>query len=318
MPEAISFELNEFEPGSKGSMLINLASLASRTPIEIPLYVFRGTEPGPVVLLMAGMHGDEVNGTEIIRRLINEELINLKKGSVIALPLLNIYGFINFARYVPDGKDVNRSFPGSSQGSLASRMAHFVTHQILPKIDYGIDFHTGGGMIYNYPQIRCVFDDPINLELAHAFMPPMIINASLREKSLREQATKAGKTILVYEAGESMRFDEFSIQEGIKGTLRFLHHLGLTQQKPSETSILPIMIHQDNWIRALQSGFFHPCTNPGDAVSKGQLIGYLSDPDGSDKDDVYSPYDGHIISVNHMPVVNVGDALVHIGRSVKE
>lgn len=316
MPEAITFDLESFPLGSKGSLVINLAMLASRTPIEIPLFIFRGAQEGPVVLLMAGMHGDEVNGTEIIRRLINENLISLEKGAVIALPLLNIYGFINFARYVPDGKDVNRSFPGTSLGSLASRMAHFVTHQVLPKIDYGIDFHTGGGMIYNYPQIRCVFDNPLNLELANAFHPPMIINASLREKSLREQATKAGKTILVYEAGESMRFDEYSIEEGINGTLRFLSHLGLISPIASVPAKKPILIHQDNWIRALQSGFFHPTTKPGDPLHKGQLIGYLSDPDGSDKDDVFSPYEGYVISVNHMPVVNVGDALVHIGKSV--
>jgi hypothetical protein len=314
MPALLTIRTHSFAPGDSGSLTVNLATLASRTPIDIPLYIFRAPIDGPVLLLMAGMHGDEVNGTEIIRRMISRGLLRPVIGSVIALPLLNIYGFINFARYVPDGKDVNRSFPGSETGSLASRMAHFVTNEILPLIDFGVDFHTGGGMIFNYPQVRCVFDREQNLAMGKAFAPPLLINAPLRDKSLRQQAEKTGKTILVYEAGESMRFDEHAIQEGIGGTLRLMNHLEMVKESPPAIEPTKLIV-ADTWVRALHAGFFHPTVAPGDEVVQGQLLGYLTDPDGTDHDPVHSQHPGIIISVNNMPVVNVGDALLHLGKA---
>lgn len=315
MPALLKIRSHSFAPGESGSLTVNLATLASRTPIDIPLHVFRAAAEGPVLLLMAGMHGDEVNGTEIIRRMISRGLLRPQSGSVIALPLLNIYGFINFARYVPDGKDVNRSFPGSETGSLASRMAHFVTNEILPlMIDYGVDFHTGGGMIFNYPQVRCVFDREQNLAMGKAFAPPLLINAPLRDKSLRQQAEKTGKTILVYEAGESMRFDEHAIQEGLGGTLRLMNHLGMAGESPPTTEPTRLIV-SDTWVRALHAGFFHPTVAPGDTVVQGQLLGYLTGPDGTDLDPVNSLHPSIIISVNNMPVVNVGDALLHLSKT---
>ncbi len=314
MPENLIIRDRVFRPGQQGSMIINLATLASRTPIDIPIYVYRGLQDGPVILLMAGMHGDEVNGTEIIRRMISKGLVIPESGTVIAIPLLNIYGFINFARYVPDGKDVNRSFPGTELGSLASRMAHFVTKEILPIIDLGVDFHTGGGMIYNHPQIRCVFDNPRNVELAEAFGAPLLINSPLRDKSLRQQAEKQGKTILVYEAGESLRFSEEAILGGIEGTHRLMNYLNMVNTSVPPPASQSISIHSDTWIRALHAGFFHPNVRPGQKILSNHLLGYLTDPDGTALDAVHSTAEGYIISVNNMPVVNVGDALIHLGK----
>lgn len=186
----------EIRPGEFKEIKINIARLPSHTQIDTPVYVSRGTEDGPVLALMAGMHGDEINGLEIVRRILDSDLHRPKRGTVLCMPIINVYGFLNYSRDVPDGKDVNRSFPGSKSGSLASRVAWHVTHQIIPFIDYGIDFHTGGAMRTNYPQVRAVLADNKNAELAQAFHAPFTLDAPFRPSSLRKEAAKRGKILL--------------------------------------------------------------------------------------------------------------------------
>ncbi|MEQ9230907.1 MAG: succinylglutamate desuccinylase/aspartoacylase family protein, partial [Cyclobacteriaceae bacterium] len=190
---------NEIQPGEKATLLVNIARLPSHTNIDLVIHVNRSLEPGPVVLLSGGLHGDEINGIEIVRRVIDADLNIPKIGTIICLPIINMYGFINFSRYVPDGKDVNSSFPGSKTGSLASRLAHFLTNSILPVIDYGFDFHTGGDNRANYPQVRCNFKDETAKELALATNAPFIMDSPLIPKSLRNTAFKMGKSLMVYE-----------------------------------------------------------------------------------------------------------------------
>ncbi|XOV93692.1 MAG: succinylglutamate desuccinylase/aspartoacylase family protein [Bacteroidota bacterium] len=303
----------EVKPGESKRINVNIAKLPSGTLIEIPIFIHQSEKPGPVLLLIAGMHGDEINGVEIMRRIISEKKYVVERGSVICIPIINIYGFINFSRDVPDGKDINRSFPGSKTGSLASQVAHFLMEEIIPHIDYGIDFHTGGARINNYPQIRVKLDDRGNRVLAENFSTHFILDAPFRDKSLRKEAFRLNKRIIVYEAGESLRLRKNAIDEGINGMLRVMKHLDMISEAPESTKN-PTIIRQSTWIRAKSAGLHVAYVRNGAAVQKRQVLGVVSDPFGDYEIKMKSPVDGHIIGVNNNPVVNRGDALFHIGH----
>jgi hypothetical protein len=261
---------------------------------------------------MGGLHGDEINGVEIIRRMIERRYNIPDIGTVICIPILNIYGFIHFSRYVPDGKDVNRSFPGNKSGSLAARIAYYLMKEIIPKIDYGVDFHTGGDDRSNYPQIRCVLKDPVNLLLANAFHAPFTIDSQYRPKSLRQSAAKLGKNIIVYEGGESSRFDEFAIEEGIDGTLRLMNHLGMNNLTPAP-KVKNQIVASSSWVRAKASGIFVLRVKYGDYVSRNSVVGNISDPFGEFSQKLKAHNSGYVIGLNHQPLVHQGDALIHLG-----
>ncbi|MDH5379902.1 MAG: succinylglutamate desuccinylase/aspartoacylase family protein [Cyclobacteriaceae bacterium] len=302
----------EIKPGEKRRILINIAKLPSHSSINISINVSRGKEDGPTLLLMGGLHGDEINGVEIVRRMIETDLHAPLRGSVICIPILNIYGFIHFSRYLPDGKDVNRSFPGNKNGSLASRLAHYVTHNIIPQIDYGVDFHTGGGERTNFPQVRCVFADPENEKLAEAFHAPFTLNSPYRAHSLRQTAGKLGKKILVYEGGESVRFDEFAIVQGIEGARRLMKHLDMIDDAPHPL-VKNTIIRNSSWVRAKVSGMFTSSVESGQQVKRNQLLGYITDTFGDYKKPVKSPAAGYVIGLNNNPLVHQGDAIMHLG-----
>lgn len=300
------------ERGEFKEININIARLPSRTMIDTPIYVYRGLEDGPVLALTAGMHGDEINGMEIVRRILDCGFNRVKRGSVLCMPIINMYGFLNYSREVPDGKDVNRSFPGSKTGSLASRVAWHLTHEIIPAIDYGIDFHTGGAMRTNYPQIRCVMQNEKNIELAAAFHAPFTIDSPFRPHSLRQTAAKQEKNIIVYEGGESIRYDQFAIEEGVNGTLRIMKHLNMIDEAPESTFENKI-IWSSSWVRAKTAGMFQPTIQSGDLIIKNQVIGTITDPFGDFKENIKSPSEGYVVGLNNNPVVNAGDALLHLG-----
>ncbi|UYZ61527.1 succinylglutamate desuccinylase/aspartoacylase family protein [Hymenobacter weizhouensis] len=303
------------KPGERVLTRLVISRLPSGTVIDIPVHVFRSGEPGPTVLLMAGMHGDEVNGIETIRRMIRRDLLQPLRGTIIAVPILNIYGFLNFSREVPDGKDVNRSFPGNPRGSLASRVAHRFMREIMPLIDYGIDFHTGGAARANIPQIRCLLHQDAETDaLAAAFGAPFTLHAALRPGSLREAAMQQGRRIIVYETGESLRLDEGGIDLAIAGTFRLLHHLGMAPAA-APTLTPSVVCMRSTWLRARFAGLFRSLVQLGQYVEKGQVYGSVADPYGETAVRLEAPVAGYIIGLNHMPVVNQGDALVHLGRT---
>lgn len=301
-------------PGQSSQVMLASYRLPTKTVIEIPAWVFRSEKPGPVVLLLAGMHGDEINGIEIIRRMISRNhLSNLISGSVIAVPVINIVAFLNGSRTLPDGRDLNRCFPGNVSGSLGSRIANDLMHNIVPQIDLGVDFHTGGGSLSNFPQIRCNFKDEESYSLAQQFAPHFILNSGYRDKSLRKEAQKIRKNILVYEGGEAARFDEFSIDEGIQGCFRLFNSLGMTQIPVPD--VQSKIITKSTWLRARTSGFFHSYKRNGSLVRKNEVIGSISDPYGETERKLKSPVNGFIIGLNNHPVVNQGDAIVHFGAA---
>ena len=301
-------------PGETNKIEVNVARLPSHSTIDVFITVSRAKAPGPVLLLMGGMHGDEINGVEIVRRIIDQGYHVPEQGTIICMPILNIYGFIHFSRSVPDGKDVNRSFPGNKNGSLASRVAYYLMRDIIPKIDYGIDFHTGGSDRTNYPQIRSVMKDPLNAELAKAFHAPFSINSPYRPKSLRHSAAKLGKKILVYEGGEAGRFDEFAIQEGVAGALRVINHLGMAHRDLQPPEKPNLIIKNSNWIRARVSGLLQAKVKYGDHVKKNQVVGEITDPFGEFSFRLKSPSEGYVIGLQNNPILHQGDAIMHIGR----
>lgn len=303
-------------PGENKQIILNSYELHTKTRIEIPIFVFRSKTDGPTLLLSAGMHGEETNGIEIIRKIITrDEIKNLKCGNVIAIPVINSVSFLFGSRDLPDGRDLNRCFPGNKNGSFGSRIAYDLMKHIVPLIDFGVDFHTGGAKINNTPQIRCVFEFPENIALAEKFSPPLIIDSSYREGTFRKEAAKKNKPILVYEGGESMRFDYSAINEGVNGCLRLMKSYKMISiDAPKNPSV---KIKKDTWIRANASGLFHMNANNGAYVSKGDLLGVICNPFGEIEHKILSTADGYIVGVNNQPVVNQGDALVHIGMEDK-
>ncbi len=299
-------------PGQTLNIDIAIARLPTHTLIDLPVFIKRAKEDGPVVLISGGIHGDEVNGIVAVRKMLEEEIIVPVKGTIIFMPLVNVYGFLSSSRTFPDGRDLNRSFPGSKKGSLASQIAFILSNEIIPIIDYGIDFHTGGRMLSNFPQIRVDYKDKRGLELANAFGTHFILNSPHIDKSFRKEAYKRRKHIIVYEGGESMRLDDYAVEEAISGTKRMLIYLGMLESETASKST--IMIKESSWVRAKVSGIFTSNVKLGDEVKKGQIIAKITDPYGQVKVPVKATNNGHVVGLNNNPVVNSGDALVHIGR----
>lgn len=297
---------------------LNIAKLHTRTSLSVPIIVERGKEEGPCVLLTAGIHGDEVNGVEIVRQIIAEGYNKPQKGTVICIPVINVFGFLSQKREFPDGRDLNRLFPGSKRGSLASRFAYHVMNAIMPHVDYCMDFHTGGAARFNYSQIRLDARDKETLALAKIFGTKFIVDAENRDKSFRNTLSKKGKKVLLFEGGKSLHLDRHVTQVGIDGALRVMHHLGLRDftdelmASKLPQKVKPILINDSTWIRAKHSGMYRTKLKLGSQVSKGDKIGSISDPYGDFEVDVVATYDGYIIASNHAPIVNQGDALVHI------
>lgn len=314
MPKVIEINDEKIHLGEDKQVNIGIARLPTYTSIDLSIRIIRAKKDGPVVLLTGGLHGDEINGVEIVRRLITENHLKLTSGTIIAIPLMNVYGFIQNVRGVPDGKDINRSFPGTKNGSLAKLVAYTIVKEIIPQIDYGIDFHTGGASRANYPQIRCVLDNKMNRELAQAFAPPVILHSRLLDKSFRKAAERKGKPIIVYETGESMRFDEDGIQTAIDGTNRLLNHLEMREGK-LDPPYKPDVFKKSSWIRSKVAGIFNPNVKLGDIVKPRQIVGKITDPYGNESFRVFNRNEGRVIGLNYSPVVHKGDAILHIATS---
>ncbi|WP_026951573.1 succinylglutamate desuccinylase/aspartoacylase family protein [Algoriphagus mannitolivorans] len=301
-------------PGQSVNIELPIAKLPTHTLIDLPIFIRSSKNEGPVILISGGVHGDEINGVVTAKKIL-EELdhgLELLRGTLIIIPLVNIYGFLSNSRTFPDGRDLNRSFPGNKKGSLASRIAFILSQEIIPQIDFGIDFHTGGRMLSNQPQIRVDFKDKMGLELANAFGTHFIVNSKHIEKSFRKTAFNARKHLLVYEGGESMRLDSYAIEEGISGTKRLLNHLGMIGIAPDSKNT--VTLSQSDWVRAKASGIFYSSVKLGDYVRKGEIMARISDPYGQVVVPVKSGTNGYVIGLNNNPVINVGDALIHLGK----
>ena len=306
-------------PGESKEVNFDVANLHTSSPVNVPVIIERAKKPGPVVLFTAGIHGDEVNGVEIVRQLIAKGINKPKCGTVICIPVINIFGFINLKREFPDGRDLNRVFPGSLDGSLASRVAHKLIHEIVPYVDYIIDFHTGGAGRFNAPQLRIIKENKQLNELAKIFGAPFVLYSKNLNKSFRNTCYKLGKPMLLFEGGKSYHLDENVTLAGVNGAKRILNHLGMlsakqTVSKPKKDCVF---INESRWQRASYSGMFRATIPMGTNVKKGDILGYITDPYGKLNFAVKAPNSGYIINVNESPIVYQGDALFHITTKLK-
>ena len=303
------------QPGERRIIDLPVTDLSTHTPIAMPVQVICGRHPGPTLFVCAALHGDEILGVEIIRRVLKLNSLRRLNGTLVAIPIVNVFGFISLSRYLPDRRDLNRSFPGSPTGSLASRLAHLFLGEIVAKCTHGIDLHTGAVHRVNYPQIRANLDDPEVLRMANSFGVPVIVNATLRAGSLRQAAAKQNVPVIVYEAGEALRFDEMSIRAGVKGVARVMRALNmLPVAKRGQRLMDPIVARSSTWVRAPVSGILRASIILGAQVLKGESLGVISDPFGENEVDVRSPSDGIVIGRTNLPLVHEGDGLFHVVR----
>ena len=306
------------QPGEQRVIELPVGKLYTHIDVNIPLQIICGKTSGPTLFISAAIHGDELNGVEITRRLLKSSVLKRLRGTLIVIPVVNIFGIIQHSRYLPDRRDLNRSFPGSSKGSLAARLAHIFLQEVVKQCDYGIDLHTGAIHRSNLPQIRANLDDPETKELAEVFSVPVLLNANLRDGSLRQSAAEYGVKVLLYEAGEALRFDELSIRAGVRGILTVMRKLAmLPPTKSPSKRHEPFIARSSSWERAPESGILRSVAALGARVNKGDLLGVISDP--SDLFDlteypVNAQYSGLIIGRTNIPLVNEGDALFHIAR----
>lgn len=281
-------------------------------PATIPVRVIRGKRSGPTVFISAAIHGDELNGIEIIRRLRNLPALKKLKGTLILVPVVNVYGLSTLSRYLPDRRDLNRSFPGSPKGSLAARIAKIFFNEIVQKCDYGIDLHTGAIHRTNLPQIRTNTKNEETLALAKAFEAPVILHAELRDGSLRAEAQEQGIPILLYEAGEALRFDDTSIKIGVKGIINVLKALEMLPLSVKKRQKNPLVLQKSSWLRASASGMLRTLKGLGDTVKKDEIIAFIDEPIGDNSFELRSTFDGIIIGKIQIPLVQEGDAVFHI------
>jgi hypothetical protein len=307
-------------PGESKTINMEIATLHTMTKLKIPIIVERSKYSGPTILLSAGLHGDEINGIEIVRQIITKNINKPKTGTIICIPVINVFGFVNQTREFPDKRDLNRVFPGSKKGSLASRFAFYLLKEIMPHIDYAIDFHAGGASRFNAPQIRIVPKNSELKKLADIFQAPFGLYSKNIAGSFRNSCNKLGVKMLLFEGGKSVNINEEVTQEGIEGTKRVLDHLGMLNPKKEVTypEKPTIYITKSNWIRAKYSGMFHGYTSIGNYVVKGQLLATISDPYGKIEFTVKAPNSGYIINVNDAPIVYQGDAIYHISTQISD
>jgi predicted deacylase len=317
--KSISIGETVVKPGQQASINLKVAKLYTSTPLSMPVQVVCGRRDGPVLFVSAAIHGDELNGVEIIRRLLRLKALGSIRGTLIAVPIVNVYGFLNQSRYLPDRRDLNRSFPGSARGSITARLANTFFKQIVSKADYGIDLHTGAIHRSNLPQIRGNLDDARTLELANSFGVPVIINSNVRDNSLRACVAELGIPVLIYEAGEALRFDELSIRAGLRGVLNVMRLIGmLPARRPArrivKKEVQPLLARSTSWVRATASGIFNTDVQLGSSVSSGQQLASISDPLGDTTEVMLAPFDGIVIGRNNLPLAHEGDALFNIAE----
>jgi predicted deacylase len=314
--EQITIGGKTIESGTRHVVELSLPPLYTHTPMTMPVHVIRGRRDGPRLFVSAAIHGDELNGTEIIRRVINQAALKRLRGTLIAVPIVNVYGVIHHTRYLPDRRDLNRVFPGHLKGSLAARLAHRFMDEIVRKCTHGIDLHTAAIHRNNLPQIRANLDDPDTAQLAQAFGVPVLLNSNLRDGSLREAAAEEGIPMLLYEAGEALRFDEVAIRAGVKGVTNVMRSLGMLPRiKPRrKKSQEPFVARSSTWVRAPASGVFRKTAGLGNRVKKGEILGLIDDPFGGDEIEIFATADGIVIGCSEIPLMHEGDALFHIAR----
>ncbi|MCZ4352285.1 succinylglutamate desuccinylase/aspartoacylase family protein [Roseovarius aestuarii] len=320
MPHTSAFEIGgqAIAPGSRATVDIPVSTLPDQTPVALSIHVIHGRRPGPVMFVSAAVHGDEVIGVEIVRRLLRASPLRAMAGTLLAVPIVNTYGFLNHTRYLPDRRDLNRCFPGGSEGSMASRLADIFMREVVLRASVGIDLHSAAIHRTNLPQLRLSPGNARLAELGRAFAAPVMLSSKLRDGSLRMAAESKGIDVLLYEAGEGLRFDELAARSGVSGILRVMHALGMVGQKGvPKARHASVFCDSSRWFRAPAGGLFRGYRATGDAVEEGTVMGAISDPFGETETEVVCDAPGIVIGRTNMPVVYEGEALFHIAQTAR-
>ncbi|WP_041699773.1 succinylglutamate desuccinylase/aspartoacylase family protein [Thalassoporum mexicanum] len=300
-------------PRTRHRLDLPVARLPTQTMMSLPITVINGAIAGPRLWLSAAIHGDEINGVEIIRQVLNQINVNHLVGTLIAVPIINVFGFLEHSRYLPDRRDLNRCFPGSPRGSLAARIAHLFINEIVKKCTHGIDLHTAACHRINMPQIRANLNDPATYACAQAFAAPIMIHANTRDGSLRQAAANLGIPILLYEGGEALRFDPKAIDAGVRGILRVMASLGMYELTGDDLAVPESRrVEQTKWLRSPRSGLLHARFTLGQQVNKQQLLAEVTDAFGEQRTKIYAPFTGLVIGNVQNPLVNQGDGIIHL------
>lgn len=303
-------------PGQRGTVKLPVGTLSDHTPVDLAIHVVHGRRPGPVLFVSAAIHGDEVIGVEIVRRLLKARSLSHMAGTLLAVPIVNGFGFYNHSRYLPDRRDLNRVFPGGPTGSMASRLAHIFMQEVVLRSDVGIDLHSAAVHRTNLPQIRLTPGNEKLRELGEAFGAPVMMPSKLREGSLRMAAEEAGVDVLLYEGGEGLRLDELAARSGVSGILRVMNKLGMIGNKATpKARKATVFANSSRWYRAPNAGVFRGYVAIGDVVDEGDILGAVSDPFGEDQQDVACEHEGVVIGRSNMPAVYEGEALFHIAET---
>lgn len=298
--------------GERKKIQIPVSHLYDGTDLSIPVEVIRGKEDGPTLFISAAIHGDEINGTEIISRILKNRSLKKISGTLIAVPVVNVFGFNMLSRYLPDRRDLNRSFPGSATGSLASRLANIFMKEIVKKSTHGIDLHTGAIHRTNLPQIRACISNVETKQLAFEFGVPVVLNSNIRDGSLREAARRKDIPMLLFEGGEALRFNEKVIDIGVQGCLAVMRSIGMLANKKNAERKEVFVSWESQWMRSPASGLVRSLKNLGTRIKEGELLGVVTDQFGKLRGEIIAPFEGIIIGQLKLPLVNTGDALYHI------
>ena len=315
-----AFELagKRIEPGSHQHILIPAVRLYNDAPLDLRVDVFHGTKPGPVMLLCAAIHGDELNGIEVCRQIINQTDPLRLHGTLIVVPIVNLFGFVQQSRYLPDRRDLNRCFPGSERGALGSRMAFLFSEELVKKCTHIVDLHTGAIHRSNLPQIRVDVENNAALEMAKAFGSPVILHSKERDGSLRAFANELGIPLILYEAGEALRFDDASINAGVQGVQNVMKHLKMLKGRRRGKRISPVIARRSTWVRAEKDGLVLRKVELGQTIQKNQVLAHTVNPHADDTDIITSPVAGVVIGCSNIPVANEGEALYNVAQFEKE
>lgn len=317
MPDTLIIHQQSIQPGCQVIIDLPLPRLTTQTQVTMPIHVIRGSQPGPRLLVCAAIHGDELNGIEIIRRLLKQSALNRLCGDLIAVPMVNVYGIIHNTRNLPDRRDLNRSFPGSEKGALAERLAELFMSEVVAKCTHGIDLHTGAVHRSNLPQIRADLDHAETLALAKSFDAPVLLHAGVRHGSLRQAATRADIPMLLYEGGEALRFNEIAIRTGLQGILGVMQHLSMLPAKKNRklSAAKSLIANDSQWVRASVSGILRAEKLLGEFIRCNDVLGIINDPFSSREIPVIAPCSGLIIGRSELPLVHEGEAIFHVAQS---
>ncbi len=313
--EAFSIGGVSVAPGTRRSVTLPVSALPDHTAVGLNVEVIHGKRAGPVMFVSAAVHGDEVIGVEIVRRLLRTPQLSNLRGTLLVVPVVNSFGFLARSRYLPDRRDLNRCFPGSESGSLGSRLAYIFLREVVLRCDFGIDLHSAAEHRTNLPQIRVTPQDATTARMARAFGAPVILTSALRDKSLRGEAAERGTPVLLYEAGEGLRFDEFGVRVGVAGILRVMRDEGMLAAKGIAKARTPSLIcRASSWLRAPVGGLLRTFRAEGEIVDEGDVLAAISDPAGDVETELLAPGPGILIGRAVLPVVNEGDAVFHLAE----